>query len=159
MVLAPFGLRKSDPADREALVEFLTMRWGSPLFVLRNKLIDASTLPAITTEPPGLGLATFDLAEGELISLDAVVAGQGLGTSLVEAVAAEIKAAGHSVLRVSTTNDNLDALRFYQRRGFYLIAVRPGAVASGRRLKPSIPLTGAFGIPIRDEIELHRPLA
>ena len=65
-----------------------------------------------------LGLATFDPAEGELFTIDAVVTGQGLGTSLVEAVAAEVKAAGHSVLRVTTSNDNLDALRFYQRRGF-----------------------------------------
>jgi len=27
-----------------------------------------------------------------------------------------------------TTHDNLDALRFSQRRGFCLVAVRPGAV-------------------------------
>ena len=75
--MAPFALRKSNPADREAIVEFLTTRWRSPLVLLREKLIDASTLPAFVTDPAGLGLATFDLAEGELVSLDAAVTGQG----------------------------------------------------------------------------------
>jgi len=56
---------------------------------------------------------------------------------------------------VVTTNDNVDALRFYQRRGFHISAVRPGAVDHARtHLKPTIPSTGSHGIPIRDEIEL-----
>lgn len=55
-----------------------------------------------------------------------------------------------------TTNDNLDALRFYQRRGFSLCALRPGAVDDARHtLKPSISRTGAYGIPLRDELELE----
>ena len=56
---------------------------------------------------------------------------------------------------VITINDNLDALRFYQRRGMRLVAVRPGAVDEARRLKPSIPVIGAQGIPIHDELELE----
>jgi hypothetical protein len=57
-----------------------------------------------------------------------------------------------------TTNDNLDALRFYQRRGFRITEVRLGAVDEARRtLKPGIPAIGASGIPIRDEIVLERP--
>jgi hypothetical protein len=60
------------------------------------------------------------------------------------------------VLRVTTTNDNLNALRFYQRRGFRMTEIRPGAVDKARYLKPSIPLAGEFGIPIHDEIELER---
>ncbi len=53
-----------------------------------------------------------------------------------------------------TSNDNLRALRFYQRRGFRLKELRPGAVDEARRLKPQIPLGGAEGIPMREEIEL-----
>jgi hypothetical protein len=55
-----------------------------------------------------------------------------------------------------TTNDNLEALRFYQRRGFVLVALHAGAIAESRRLKPAIPLAGRYGIAIRDEIELER---
>jgi GNAT superfamily N-acetyltransferase len=61
-------------------------------------------------------------------------------------------------LRLTTTNDNLDALRFYQRRGFRLVALRPGAVDAARALKPEIPVTGAHGIPLRDELDLERAL-
>jgi hypothetical protein len=57
-----------------------------------------------------------------------------------------------------TTNDNLRALRFYQRRGLRLAALYPGAVEESRRLKPSIPLIGENGIPIRDELELELDL-
>ena len=58
---------------------------------------------------------------------------------------------------LTTTNDNVDALRFYQRRGFRLVALRPGAVDDARaRHKPAIPGTGAHGIPLRDELDLER---
>ncbi|MGW8250920.1 MAG: GNAT family N-acetyltransferase, partial [Anaerolineales bacterium] len=54
-----------------------------------------------------------------------------------------------------TTNDNLPALRFYQKRGFHLVALYPNALAESRRLKPEIPFKGLDGIPLRDEIELE----
>ena len=57
-----------------------------------------------------------------------------------------------------TTNDNLRALRFYQRRGFRLVAVHPNALARSRELKPSIPEIGLDGIPLRDELELELTL-
>jgi ribosomal protein S18 acetylase RimI-like enzyme len=73
----------------------------------------------------------------------------------IEAVARE-----HGCVRLwlVTTNDNLGALRFYQRRGFRLTALRPDALGAARRLKPEIPLVGDFGIPLRDELELEKPL-
>ena len=58
-----------------------------------------------------------------------------------------------------TTNDNLDALRFYQRRSWRLVRIGRGAVDSGRVLKPLIPKLGAYGIDIHDEIELEYALA
>jgi hypothetical protein len=53
-----------------------------------------------------------------------------------------------------TTNENLPALRLYQRTGFRLVELRPGAVDQARSRKPSIPKTGHEGIPIRDELDL-----
>ena len=57
-----------------------------------------------------------------------------------------------------TTNDNLRALRFYQRRGFRLAALHRDALETSRRLKPSISEIGFHGIPLRDELELERSL-
>jgi ribosomal protein S18 acetylase RimI-like enzyme len=61
-------------------------------------------------------------------------------------------------VHVTTTNDNTRALRFYQRAGFDLTALRPGAVAEARKSKPEIPEVGEDGIPIRDELELTMEL-
>jgi hypothetical protein len=62
-------------------------------------------------------------------------------------------------LWVLTTNDNVDALRFYQRRGFRLAGLNPGAVDGARAtLKPEIPVVGAHGIPLRDELVLDKRL-
>jgi GNAT superfamily N-acetyltransferase len=103
-----------------------------------------------------LGIATYEVAgeEAELVTLDALVPGRGVGRALIEAVAATARTAGARRLRVMTTNDNLRALRLYQRAGFRLEALRPGAVDAARDRKPSIPLSGTEGIPIRDEIDL-----
>jgi hypothetical protein len=81
-----------------------------------------------------------------------------VGSALLDAAAATARAEGCARLRLITTNDNLDALRFYQRRGFRLVALRPGAVDVARVLKPQIPRTGDFGIAVRDELELEREL-
>jgi len=54
-----------------------------------------------------------------------------------------------------TTNDNLLALGFYQRRGFHICAVNPDAITEARKIKPSIPQIGLEGIPLRDEIVLE----
>jgi hypothetical protein len=97
-----------------------------------------------------------DMAVAELVMLDAITAGLGVGTALIEALLSRLSAEGVEILRVTTTNDNLSALRFYQRRDFRITEVRPGAVDDARRLKPSIPIVGEYGIPIRDEIDLER---
>jgi ribosomal protein S18 acetylase RimI-like enzyme len=91
----------------------------------------------------------------EVVTLNSVHRYVGIGTSLLEAVKRE--ATGEECLRVwlVTTNDNLDALRFFQKRGFELARVYRGAAEESRKIKPEIPLVGYHGIPIRDEIELE----
>jgi ribosomal protein S18 acetylase RimI-like enzyme len=57
-----------------------------------------------------------------------------------------------------TTNDNVDAIRFYHRRGYRITSIEPGAVDRARRTKPSIPLIGLHGIPIRDKVTMVKNL-
>jgi hypothetical protein len=63
-----------------------------------------------------------------------------------------------SELWLVTINDNVDAVRLYQRRGFHLARLRSGAVDRARESKPTIPLLGRHEIPVRDELILVRPL-
>jgi DNA-3-methyladenine glycosylase I len=79
----------------------------------------------------------------------------GIGTALIEAVADEAGKRGCRRVTLSTTNDNLHSLGFYQRRGFELVSIRRGAVTESRKRKPGIPLLGENEIPLRDEIELE----
>jgi ribosomal protein S18 acetylase RimI-like enzyme len=92
------------------------------------------------------------------VTLDAFAERRGVGSALLEDVASLARRRRCRRLWLITTNDNLNALRFYQRRGLRLVAVRPGAVVEARKLKPEIPTMGAEGIPIRDEIELELAL-
>jgi ribosomal protein S18 acetylase RimI-like enzyme len=79
----------------------------------------------------------------------------GAGAALLEGVGALARGAGARRVWLITTNDNTHALRFYQRSGFDLVAIHRDAVAEARRLKPSIPLVGNDGVPIRHELELE----
>jgi GNAT superfamily N-acetyltransferase len=132
---------------------------GATEVVSRGRVHDASALPALVCEVEGSlgGLATYEVRgdECELVTIDAFVSGRGVGTALIGAVADEARRRACRRLWLVTTNDNLSALRFYQRRGMRIVAVHPGAVDAARRLKPSIPLVGQDGIAIRDERELE----
>ena len=91
-----------------------------------------------------------------MLTLHAAHRHRGTGTALIEAIETLARDAGCTRLWLITTNDNVDALRFYQRRGFRLAKLHAGAVDDARaRLKPGIPRVGDHGIPLRDELELE----
>ncbi len=121
-----------------------------------------SDWPALVAEIGGApcGLLAYRPAPPEcaILVIDAEPRHQGIGSALIAAVVEAAKTAGCARLWLVTTNDNVDALRFYQRRGFALAAVHRGQIDEARKHKPSIPRDGRYGIPIRDEIELERLL-
>jgi N-acetylglutamate synthase-like GNAT family acetyltransferase len=148
--------------DGEWLAEVWRESWGDEIVVSRGRVFRLRELPTLVAWVGGqrVGAATYRV-EGdaaELTSLNAMVAGQGVGSALLRAVERVVRAAGVRRLWLITTNDNVDALRFYQRRGFRLVRLHAGAVDGARRLKPAIPAIGEYGIPIRDELELEKAL-
>jgi ribosomal protein S18 acetylase RimI-like enzyme len=155
-------VRQATPADRKAVGEFLSARHSARV-ARRGELLDPLDHPAVLAERSGriAGVLTYvvDGADCELLTVHAAQGERGAGTAMLAAVEALAAAAGCARLWVVTTNDNLGALRFYQRRGFRLRALRPGAVdASRTALKPEIPVLGEHGVPLRDELELEKPL-
>lgn len=138
---------------------YLQEHWGTPQIVSRGIVHQTDQLPGFIAllEDKPVGLVTYHI-EGsacEVVSLDSDMEGQGIGTALLHAVGEQAKAQDCTRLWLITTNDNTDALRFYQKRGFELAAIYHHAVEQARLIKPMIPLIGLHGIPIRDEIELE----
>ncbi len=151
-------IREATEADREWIKRKLRETWGSTRMVVRGELVDCLEVPALIAGD-GEGILQFRTVgpdTGEIVTLQAFTPWKGIGTALVEAY---LERAAHERLRevvVVTTNDNVDALRFYQARGFVIREVRIDAVRESRRLKPEIPMRADNGLPIRDEIELVR---
>jgi GNAT superfamily N-acetyltransferase len=150
------------PAADPAVAAFLAER-EMAVVARRGEVVDALARPAVTAVDGDelVGVLTYDLGpvEVEIVALYAGRQWGGIGSVLIEAVVDLATAAGCRRCWLVTTNDNVDALRFYQRRGFHLTTVRCGAVDEARRsLKRAIPLVGDYGIPLRDELELARDL-
>ncbi|OIK08959.1 GNAT family N-acetyltransferase [Bacillus sp. MUM 13] len=141
------------------IMDFFVLHWGSTEMVISTGVYDCSTLDGfavINEEVKIIGLITYIIKENEceIISLDSVDEGRGIGTSLVQEVEKLATKKKCKLVKLITTNDNLLALKFYQKRGFILSEIINNAVEKARKFKPEIPLIGNDGIPIRDEIEL-----
>jgi ribosomal protein S18 acetylase RimI-like enzyme len=160
-----FQIRALTVDDRNWVAQRLDECWGSTRVVSRGNVFFAHTLPGLVAMKDGeiVGLLTYCIVEDqiEIVTLNSFQGGIGVGTALINAVrAAALESVETKYRRVwlITTNDNLKALRFYQKRGFELVAVHRNSMAEARKLKPEIPLYGIDNIPIRDEIELEIPL-
>ena len=133
--------------------------WGAANVITRGRVYAADRLPgfAAWSGARPVGLVTYHISnqECEIISLNGVMEGQGIGTALITAVKHAAIERGCRRLWLITTNDNSRALAFYQKRGFHLCALYPNAITESRRIKPEIPQMGINGIPIRDELELE----
>jgi GNAT superfamily N-acetyltransferase len=155
-------VREIQESDKSAVSQILVSRWGSTAVVSRGVLHPAHELPGFIAaeDTVPLGLLTYRMNEDtcEIITLDSLEEGRGIGSALINSV--EVVAGTNKCTRIwlITTNDNLHALRFYQRRGYVLTALYCRALEQSRRLKPQIPLIGNEGIPLRDEIELEKIL-
>ena len=155
------NVRPLNEADRDWLRGVLREGWGGEIMVGAGR-------PFFPAEHEGFvggdrdGVLTYLIADGacEITLIESFAPGYGVGSALLDAVAAAARAAGADRLWLVTTNDNTHAQAWYERRGFRVAAVRAGALDEARRRwKPMIPLVNEeTGLPIRDEIEMEMDL-
>ena len=155
-------IKKVTPDVRHWVLE-IVRGWGADFVVTCGRKVfpaDIDGFYAVTDNGEKVGLATYEIVDDqcEVVTLDALRKFPGIGTALIEKVALAARDAGCRRLWLVTTNDNLDAIRFYQRRGFTLAAVHVNALTYSRTLKPSIPVIGQYGIELRHELEFEMPL-
>ena len=156
-------LRRLRREDLPRLRQFWKDRWGDEFVVGHGVVYHPDGLDGFLAidgeEWVGLITYLFSDEDCEIVSMDSTREGQGIGTQLMDAAVAEArKQPNCRRVFLVTTNDNLNALAFYQKRGFEMVKVHRGAVNESRKLKPSIPVLGMHNIPLRDEIELEIPL-
>jgi ribosomal protein S18 acetylase RimI-like enzyme len=159
VVAQTLSVRPVEDSDRDWLRETLAQS-GHLRIVSRGRLTeDASTLSGLLAERAGtkVGYALVRIENDalEVVALEALTRRQGIGTALLAAAAGEARKAGCTRAWLITTNDNLDAVRFYQRCGWDLIALHRDSVTAGRKLKPELPDVGDYGLPIRHELEFE----
>lgn len=177
-----FVIRALMREDREWVARFLDDHWLTTQIVSRGKVLYGHLLPGFVAERPlppdedetetededatelnplvrmeKIGLLTYNIEaqECEITTLDSTEDNEAIDIALIDDLKRAMKEQGLHRIWVVTTNDNLDALRFYQQNDFTLVAVHSNAIEQARRLKPQIPIVGDHDIPIRDEIELE----
>ncbi|KPJ59751.1 MAG: acetyltransferase [Latescibacteria bacterium DG_63] len=160
--MSEYQTRAIQKADKEWVAGVMKKHWGSTLMVSRGRVCCADELPGFIAvrNAERIGVVTYQIVgeQCEIVTLNSLVEGIGVASALINCVRQAAVKAGCTRLWLITTNDNLAALRFYQKRGFFLVAVHVNALDESRRLKPEIPEFGIDGIPLRDEIELEMGL-
>jgi ribosomal protein S18 acetylase RimI-like enzyme len=153
------NIRRLTTNDLPRLRQFWVEHWGGEEMITRGNVYRPEQLEGFVVEDENewIGLLTFFIKDNEceVTSLDSLREGQGIGSALIDRAIEEARAKNCRRLFLITTNDNLNALGFYQKRGFEIVTVYRGAIHESRKRKPSIPLIGFNKIPLRDEIELE----
>lgn len=144
-------------AYRARVAEFIKQNWAE-VFIIScgRKLYPAELegLVALDDNDNIVGFVTYEIIDSvcEVVTLDALEKFSGVGTKLLERLVDKLRSQDIKRLWLITTNDNIDAIRFYQRRGWKMVGINVDALDYSRQLKPKIPLIGEYGIPLRHEI-------
>ncbi|HVP07631.1 MAG TPA: GNAT family N-acetyltransferase [Candidatus Acidoferrum sp.] len=157
-----FVVKATTDEDQDYICEIFN-EWGADFVVTNGRKTyyrDVSGFYVEDESGERIGLITYQMNTGEceIVTLNSSMRQFGIGSALIAAVIEIARAERCRRVWLITTNDNVNAIRFYQLLGFSFAALRVGAIEHSRRLKPSIPLTGRHGIPIRDELEFEFPL-
>lgn len=145
--------------NRNLVDEFIEQHWYTTTMIIRGKEIDMTKTEGFyfSKGEDIIGLITYIVYENilEVTSLDSLQENQGIGSKLLDAVIYEAKNRRLQKIVLITTNDNINAIRFYQKRGFDMVRLYHNALNISRKMKPEIPLIGENSIPLRHEIEFE----
>ena len=145
--------------NREIVNRFIAEQWFTTKMIIRGKEIDMTAVEGIFVleDEKIIGLITYIVYNNilEITSLDSLCENKGIGTDLLIKVVDIAKRSNCEKIVLITTNDNIKAMRFYQKRGFDMACLYRNALDISRKLKPEIPLIGENDIPLRHEIEFE----
>ena len=156
------NIEKISKETRNLVNQFFIDNWYSTDISIRGQIVDGIKIDGFLVKEKNviIGLVTYTFYEDvcEIVSLDSKRENIGIGSALlqqVENIAIDNRC---KKMRLITTNDNMRALQFYQKRGYCLTKLYPNAMEEVRKIKPNIPILGDNNIPLRDELELEKIL-
>ncbi|MFZ2035901.1 MAG: GNAT family N-acetyltransferase [Dehalococcoidales bacterium] len=155
-----YAINTASKTDFEWIKELYTRTWSGDICVSRGKVqkVDDFT-GGFVAETGGQNtmFITYTVTgpEVEITGIVSLKEKSGVGSALVKAVIEMAKKQKLKKVCLVTTNDNLNGIGFWQKRGFKLVKVYPGSMEYVRKIKPAVPLIGENGIPLRDELELE----
>ena len=110
--------------NKQRVIHFFEEHWGSSQMIISSGIYDCAKLVGFLYEESDeiLGLLTYTIHEDalEVISLDSIREGQGIGSKLMHELELLAKKVGLEKITLITTNDNLAALKFYQKKAIAL---------------------------------------
>lgn len=155
-------IEKITEKNRNLLNQFFIENWYSTDISVRGEIIDCTKVDGFLIQEDNtiIGLVTYKFFGDicEIVSIDSKKENLGLGSALLKEVEHVAIEKNCKKMRLITTNDNLRALQFYQKRGYYITKIYPNAMDEVRKQKSDVPLIGENGIPLRDELELEKEL-
>jgi GNAT superfamily N-acetyltransferase len=158
--LPAIPVRAARPSDRAAIEEIAMMYWKETEVECFGRTYDVLALPAFVALQDGqlAGVLSYGLEEDRLtivmLNVHPEYQGRHVARALLSMAEKEGHAQGVARLVVTTSNDDLPALYLYQRRGFVIAAVKPGAILAHHGHEEA----GFAGIPVRDAIQLEKHL-
>lgn len=149
-------------SDKEKMIirELAQRFWGEDEQLTFNRKFSVTNLPTYAARVDGSVAGFVSFAETDdyviIVALGILPKYQnaGVSRSLIERVEAEAKRSRKKEILVSTSNDDLPALAFYQGLGFQIYEMKPNVIAE----KHGQILKGIGGLPIRDELRLRKTL-
>jgi len=146
--------------EREKVRELVQRFWGEEEQLTFDRKFMVAELPTYVAKVGNnvVGFVSFTKADDAVIVVALGVLPRyqrsGVGRSLIEKVDGEAKRMQKKRLLVSTSNDDLPALAFYQSLGFQIYEVKPNVIAE----KHGEISEGIGGLPVRDELRLRKVL-
>jgi len=146
--------------EKKKIQQFVKRFWGEQEQLTFNKKFTVAQLPAYVAKYRNAIIGFISFAEANdaiiIVALGILPKYQnaGIGKSLTKKVETEAKRLRKKKLLVSTSNDDLPPLAFYQHLGFQIYQVKPNTIAE----KHGSLLKGINGLPIRDELRLQKTL-
>jgi|SRR3972149_7824421 len=157
-----YSIRAIEEKDFDAVAAQICAHWTLTKLGYIDGFIETYGLPGLVAVEDNqvIGSLTWRPYENclQVVTLISDQEARGIGSALLKAAEDEARRLKFPRVLISTENSYIDALVFYQKRGYVLHRVHLNVVENLRKQKPSIPEIDTNGIPVRDQIDLIKDL-